>query len=613
MDDSQERSPRTWILVALGGSLALVTIAMIGWFEAGAPDSAAMPTATAHPRYEGPPKVWAMDDGTRIGGTDGAHPAMAGSAAWSPRDGLRLFALPGETVAFQVIVSAGAERLEGVAVGLSELAGPDGYALRRGDGPFSAIERFVSYELAMARRSGGAKARESLGWSAAAAPPGPPPGGSIPDPLVPVRLADHPAASRGELPWDYPMTVPAGQHRVVWVDVTFPDDAPAGIYRGVVEATVVEARIPVTIEVGAVRLPYRALRNMLYFEPEDVERRAGAAAIEHYLKLIHRHHLSTIVTLRSVEDVQRHRRLMDGSLFTEAEGYSGPGAGVASDVAIIGCYGALGLPDDEKLAAVEAMLIELEALGLRDDPGAVDVFLYAVDEQCDSPRGPAWRRALDTSDSPRLRSLRVGHTCSRPPAGQPVDLVMMFAPQYQPALAEAGLAADKRVWIYNGTLPRTGTFLSDGWPISLRANAWIQAHHQIERWFYWESTFWDDDNRGGKGPYDPWATAETFHNQDGDHCNGDGVLVYPGGQKEPGRLDLGFEGVVASMRLKQWRRGIQDGGYLELARARDESATRAISARLVGESFTATERPAFPTEGAPWLQARRELFAIITR
>src|SRR5690606_31082350 len=145
-------------------------------------------------------------------------------------------------------------------------------------------------------------------------------------------------------------------------------------------------------------------------------------------------------------------------------------------------------------------------------------------------------------------------------------------------------------------LPRTGSFLSDGWFISLRANGWIQAHHDIERWFYWESTFWNDDNRGGHGPYDPWATAETFHNDDDDHCNGDGVLVYPGKQKRG--LDLGLEGVTPSMRLKQWRRGIQDAGYLKLAAARDEAAAQAIASRLVGEAFDADDSegaPRFPT------------------
>ena len=580
--------------IALAAVVALAVLVAGGIFLTRR-STEAMPVLPAYPAYAGPAALWVIDDSLRVTSRDGAHPAMAGSAVWSPGERLRLFGLPGETVAFQAVVTAG-EPLTGVTVEL----GP----LRGSEGEISTIDRFVVYELPMARRSGGAKPRASLGWSAEAAPPGPPPGGRIPDPLIPLDLADHPLASAGEAPWDYPMTVPAGQHRVVFVDVTIPDEAAAGTYRGALEA--LDDTIAVELEVGATPLPYRALRNMLYFEPEDVDKRAGPGAVEHYLKLVHRHHLATILVLRSLDDVKRHRALLDGSLFTE-----GPGAGVPTDVVVIGCYGTLGMPDDEKLAEVEAMLAELEEMGLSDRPGERDVFLYAVDEQCDSPRGPAWRAALDASESERLRGLRVGHTCSRPPADQPVDLVMMFAPEYRPAHAEAGRAAGKQVWIYNGALPRTGTFLSDGWPISLRANAWIQAHHEIDRWFYWESTFWDDDNRGGKGPYDPFATAETFHNDDGDHCNGDGVLVYPGGQKSG--LDLGFEGVIPSFRLKQWRRGIQDAGYLRLARAIDPRETQAISQSLVGQSFAAEETPRFPTEGEPWLEARRKLFDIIAR
>ena len=48
------------------------------------------------------------------------------------------------------------------------------------------------------------------------------------------------------------------------------------------------------------------------------------------------------------------------------------------------------------------------------------------------------------------------------------------------------------------------------------------------------------------------------------------MLVYPGRQIDGfAAHSVGMDGVIASIRLKNLRRGIQDAGYLQLARARD--------------------------------------------
>lgn len=69
--------------------------------------------------------------------------------------------------------------------------------------------------------------------------------------------------------------------------------------------------------------------------------------------------------------------------------------------------------------------------------------------------------------------------------------------------------------------------------------------------------------------------------------------------------------MAPSFRLKQWRRGLQDGAYLELARKRDAAAARAISAPLVEGTFAGTNEPVFPTDAGPYRKARRALFALI--
>lgn len=558
-------------------------------------------------------QVSVVPDGERIGRARGVTPSMRGEGnpIWRPGQPITLFGLSGEVLAFQVVVSAGAEALTDVRVEFSALAGPEPLAAER-------FQRFVVYELPFPRRSGGKVPGESLGWEKQATPAAPAPGTSIPDPLIPVEIAPSWAP--------YPLKIEASSQQAIWVDLDLASrTVPRGNYTGSVRAlsgSQVLAEIPLRLQVGAPELPYAAVSSMLYFEPERVTERIGSAkAVSQYLQLMHQHHISSVLPVRNLADISSVAGLFDGKLFTAEQGYQGAGAGVGTSVVALGAYGTLGDPTPEQLSLVSKLLRELERLGVTDQPGARDVFLYAVDEQCESPRGKLWRAALDASADAALRGLRVGHTCSDPPETQAVDLVIMFSSEYSLAAQASAKRLGKRLWIYNGTLPQTGSFLTDSPLLSLRANAWIQARYGVERWFYWESTFWHDGNKGGLGPYDPFATSETFHNQHADHANGDGVLVYPGRQVASGSTqafahDLGFDGVVPSLRLKQWRRGIQDAGYIQLARKVDPAATLAVLSERIPEALVEVRgrpEPRWGTQAAGWEEARRKLFDILER
>jgi hypothetical protein len=552
-----------------------------------------------------PPTVWIIDDGERVCSACPPRPAMSGqdNPIWSPGQPVRLIGLPGEVLAFQVGISAADAPLTGVTVEV--------------DAPFAAVERFVQHELPLSRRSGGRTAGESLGWQRGAMPEEP--ASSVPDPLIPVAAA--PPRSPAFPASDYPMTAPPRRHRLVFVDLTLRGDLPRGAQQGTIRVKAGAqglAEVPLVVEIGPTPLPYAAVRAMVYYEPEEITRRTGSAeAVRAYLQLLHRHHLGTIYRLDSPADVEAQREELSGQLFTPARGYEGPGQGQGTGVFSLGTYGSLGLPTPERVAQVERTLLALRALSLPGWPRGVDLLLYARDEECDHPAGPAWRRALAALQLPEARALKVAHTCSRDPAAQEVDLPIVFAGAYDAARAAA---AGKPVWIYNGQLPQTGAFLTDGGFLSLRVNPWIQAQAGIPRWFYWESTFWFDNNRGGHGPYDPLGTAETFHNQHGDHANGDGVLVYPWPwpQPRPGQ-GAGQAVILPSLRLKQWRRGISDAGYLLLARRRDPAAAEAVARDLIPAALAKARPgrpPSWPTgpgAAAAFFQARRRLFDLLSR
>ncbi|WP_438009373.1 hypothetical protein WME89_12240 [Sorangium sp. So ce321] len=581
-------------------------------------------------------RVWVADDGTRVRRQDVGLPLSRGegNAIFRPGEPIRLGALRAEVVAFQVIVEAGAEPVRGVKVELSGLgpavsggapapapqqqasaapqqqapAAPRQQAPVPGTAPAPAIaiDRFVEHYVEIKRRSRNEqRPAESLGWSPAARPPDDRHLGFLPDALIPVELAP---------PWaPYPLEVGARETRAVWIDLHVPESAVSGAYEGKVVVSSAShgelASLDLRLEVAPATLPYSPVDFIAFYEADEVAARVGdGPAVEQQLwQLLHEHHVDGFASVRSPAEVERLRAAIDGSLYTKERGYRGPGAGVPPAAVALGAYGGFGDPGEEALRRVEAVAELLP-------PAVDDVMLYAVDEQCESPRGPGWRRLIRGS---RLSSrILVGHSCGEvDPVKQDVDLVLTPANRFDSTWARAAREAGKRLWVYNGALPRTGTFMIDAPLTGLMADGWIAASHEVDRWFLWETAFWHDGNRGGRGPVDPFTVAENFHNRDGDACLGDGMLLYPGTQRGAfAARSLGFAGVLPSMRLKSLRRGIQDAGYIALARPASPGAVDAIVKEVIPAALDEaldTSPAAWSSEGAPFFRARAALRALI--
>lgn len=560
----------------------------MGIGAASAPDARAAGAGTAV-------KVVITDDETRLRRADGARLGEPGLPAEGGQ--VRLSALRGETVAFQVVLVAGDQPIDTARVSFSELVG--GTVRPR-------VTVFRQHYLRVAQRSRNERRPlESLGWRAPARPPDAEVTGELPDALIPVELD---ANGKAPIP-----LVPAGQLGAFWIDVDVPDDTAAGAYRGeaevVVGATRV-ARFTLSVTVHATRLPYRAASAFVFYEPRRLAQRIGdGEAVERQLwQLLHQHHVDALAPLTTAQDAERLQSVWDGSLFTVAGGYRGPGRGTPPAVVALGAYGTLGEPSP---AAVK----QVEELAARLPTGVGDVFLYAIDEQCSSQRAAAWKQAL--AGRAAVARVRVGQTCDDPPAQQAADVAMIPAGDFARSFVTAARAAGRRAWIYNGLLPHTGTLLLDADPRGLVANGWIAALAAIERWFYWESTFWDDGNRGGRGPVEPFSTAETFHNQDGDSALGDGLLLYPGRQQGPfAAASLGYAGVLPSLRLKALRRGIQDAGYLALAARENPDRAAQIAAKVLPtilDEASAQGPAAWADRTERFSHAREHLRTLITR
>lgn len=540
------------------------------------------------------PRVWIADDGSRIPRDDLGSPLSRGedNPVWRPDGPVRLRALRGEAIAFQVVVEASDAALEKVVVNVEP-------GLER-----VSVERFVEHYVEVRRRSGNdRRPRESLGWSEEARPIGADLQGALPDALIPVDMA--PAFA------PYPLEVAPRRNGAVWVDLTVPLGAPPGAYTGsvvVAAGSTPLARIPVELTIDAAVLPYRPVSFVAYYGYGELEARIGEAErVEQQLfQLLHAHHVDALASLRDVEDVDRLRPALDGSLFTSARGYCGPGAGIPPAAVSLGAYGSLGEPTRAELRTVEEIAAKIP-------DSVVDVILYASDEDCESPVGPAWRRLV--AGSTAGARVRVAHSCRWDPRHQDVDLVLVPADAFHGDASAEARRTGRKVWIYNGALPRAGTLLLDADVSSLRADGWIASFHDVGRWFLWETTFWDDSKAGGHGPVDPFVTAESFHNRQGETALFDGMLLYPGIQR--GRFaahSIGFPGVLPSMRLKNLRRGIQDAGYVALARKIHPAEADAIVVGLVPAALDELHQSSpsqLPRGGARFAAAREALRALI--
>jgi hypothetical protein len=427
--------------------------------------------ALARPAAAEIASVWALDDGTKVKATETDHRLEAGNGVFDPAGPkITLFGARNEIVAFQVILEGGAAATGNVRV-LLESIGPIGNSGLTGemDSYFIGrrIEIFLQHYLNVTTRS------HDLSWrpGSDAEPAGM--DGWIPDALIPMDSADT-------------FSVPASRNQGVWIDVFIPADTPPGYYPGtlVVEVDGSPAvQIPVELEVLDAVLPnVPTTKTMLFFSGGDGDRdcmyarysddpwgdpfgQAETMRLRHY-KLGRRHRITMFIGAGDAPDAQIQERIT-GTAFSTASGYAGPGEGQGQDMCSIHTYG--------------GTLTGAQASAWADwfsqhGPG-VEYFLYIIDEPGPGDFDYINQVALEAQPVPSF----VTH---EPAAGLDVDIYCASSGAYSIAEARQAEAQGKRVWIYNGVRPHTGSFATDDVAVSPRVNPLIQYKYEIPRWFY---------------------------------------------------------------------------------------------------------------------------------
>ncbi|MCP4576668.1 MAG: DUF4091 domain-containing protein [Deltaproteobacteria bacterium] len=462
-------------------------------------------------------------------------------------------------------------------------------------------------------------------------------------------------------------TIAANNNQSIWADIYIPKNAPSGLYQGTVKVkendnTVYS--IPVSLTLKNFALPdYPSTPTMLYIANEDINYRylgseyieQGASdyqksltIINRHFQVAHRHKISLIDNYIEVSQMnEAWKDRLNGNLFTSSKGYDGPGVGVGNNVYSIGTYGGWTWGEKWQENSKTDMWSNTNAwvdwFTGQAFTTPTEYFLYLIDESDDYATTEKWAQWMDSNPGSG-KTLMSMATVSSPSAWQnsmpsldiPTSSIAMgITTLWQNAVTSLVQDPAKRFYYYNGTRPASGTFCTEDDGVALRVNGWIQHKKKIDRWFYWEATYYNNF-QCAQGHTDVFTKAQTFGCKEPgldtefargeygwNYTNGDGVLFYPGTDRHYTNQSYGIEGPLASLRLKHWRRGIQDADYLALANAVNPEATKAIVQRMIPKvmwdyGVENEEDPTYvytdiswPTDPDAWESGRKELADII--
>jgi len=543
-------------------------------------DSCTPPSDINNNDLSGISRIWAVDDGEKIRKDDIANPLATDpdNTVWI-NDRINLFGGRNEIVAFQLIIQAGKTGAAGVNVVISDLVNRNSVipgSVTGPDDPFDYrgryIELFTEHYLNIVKRT------PPLWFFAETAAPSTYYTGWVPDCLIPLSA---PTGKGGA-----PFSIDPNMNQGVWIDIFIPENAVAGQYEGNAEITVSDSlvkRIPVSLKVFDFTLPDSThIKNMFGYYPGYIAQRHGVdrkSEAYHdlelkYHQLAHRHRFDLVTEVRNLDEMTRYyKKYYTGEAYSDGYGYAGPGKNTGNTTFSIG-YG--GDFPDEYGGSVENMNKEdwwtgsdaWENWFIQNAPG-VEHHKYLFPDEPEW-KGPPGKLGTGSMDTIRMQATW-SHTNPGPGKNIPtlvtnkirqdlkgyVDFWSISSEEWTLNLTAEDIASEKalghKAGIYNGFRPGIGAVVMDADAVEFRVMPWIAWKYKIDQYFYWSTTFWTEIN--------VFINPLTYE----DRINGDGTFFYPGQDYLFPGESRHMSGPLASIRAKNWRRGVQDYEYLWLA------------------------------------------------
>lgn len=571
--------------------------------------------------------VWVTGDGDKIERHELAHPARLGNPTWIPDVGVDLWALRNETVAFQVVLEGNEMGACCLKVSMSGLQASDGAQIRNDFSLPGADERDLANSVG--RRVEVFRevylpvtlSSRTLFYWAGNALLGE---GHWPDPLAPIQSAVDGAPHR----------VAPRSNQAFWVDITVPRDAAPNVYWGTFE--IVGAgrsegyRIPVRLNVLAPTLPDRSSLQTLFFlaRPENLATRHGVdprspafvRLLHRYAQMMHRHRLDMTLNGNLAGDLAPLAGILNGEVFSPEEGYEGPGQGVGDRSLFVH------LDETSERDMHRSIAAWHDWFAARSIPWQTALY-YIIDEPQvsqfdDLKRLADWAHAAPTPIA-TLVTKQVAPELVRGAAPEYIDVwaVPSSLRQYSGQSLRDRQVQGTRVGMYNGYHPAAGLQLIDAPAIGMRTWGWLAFQYDLDFWYTWNIARWFRPDAHAET--DVWNEPLSFtdglaiHGDAENVGNGDGVIIYPGQDKVYPHSDRGIFGAVASIRLKNARRGVQDYELLQMLNASGaEARARSIARATIGVGLWESDfdgPPTWPNDGGSWEMARRRLLALLAK
>lgn len=551
--------------------------------------------------------------------------------------GIRLHAARNETIAFQLIVRRnGWSTGDSFRVAVSDLTG----AQRT----LATQKNVTLYEAWYhAINDGGHKwggDSEVLPWP-----------GSYPDVLIP-ELASCDKKVRIRERFKSPKSLRTNSN--AWIDFYVPRDQKPGNYQGKVTLaldTSDQLEIPLALTVWDVELPAKPsidavgeLYRSYALEGASKDRSSASwRTMAHcYQQLAHRHRMIFLERFDDLVELDwpSYRDyagpILDGSLFTPENGYHGTGQ--ATPVHLWRTPWEQDFNVELEHAIEKAALLEFEKMAekwreevLRNQWHDTRYFAYIfdeivgrTDESADENRSRDYllmahnavhdvQQAIDKgAQGPLIDLIWTTHTDADQWSGDKEldfsQVVRFWAPNAGAAnsrfLAERR-AQGQRVWFYHDGHPAIGAHNVNSSGIEMRNWGVVTARYNLDGHFMWALNLGQDDA--------PFRHPNYLL---GDDRYGNGVLVYPGNQL-PKISYPSAPGPLPSMRLKAWRRGLQDAELVFLARKKNEIETQKLLEELVPIALADARvagysRAQWSRNPADWIDFHQQLLALAT-
>jgi hypothetical protein len=568
--------------------------------------------------------VWAVDESEKVRQDDLDHWAKANpdNHVWDGRR-IHVEGARNEVIGFQVIIEAEGTGARNVDVMLDSLR-HDGYVLKnhtRADGPYdfvgTRIELFLESYVEVTERS--------EWWFASARPlPDRAHLGWIPDALVPAQTRGTFEHGTGGAPFQ----IGAQKNQAVWVDIFIPPDAPAGEFSGtfrVLESHTTTFSIPVKLTVYDFALPDTTHMHTHFFwgwptipERHGPEKDSPAywSLFDAYMKTFHRHRLDLtdgVVTLDTFR--VRLAGYYTGESYAPHSGYDGPGVGIGNQTYSIGTYDqpSSGFRSGFTPDTPEGWSAAADAWEewFRAHAPAVVRFKYLDDEPPYS-RWPEVRekalwirlgkgvgRSLNTLVTTRIGEELFGAITFWSVTGHSGWNDSGGTTGFDIHVVPGRRATGERVGFYNGQRPSFGDpGPIDNFAADARVNPWIAWKYGADLYSFWEVAYY------ASGDINVWQDPRAG-----------GMMVYTGEDRKHPRDSRGLKGPIASIRMKNLRRGVQDYEYLWLASRAGIPVNDMVDAVVPsafndynGTTFTSQrDQPLWATRGYEFERSRRVL------